>query len=50
MRERLPEIPWALAVAFALPFFVLGLVSIKVAATLLVVVILMPVAYAFLDQ
>jgi hypothetical protein len=47
----MPEIPWILAAAFlVLPFFVLALVSIKVAATLLVMAILMPVAYAYLDQ
>ncbi|HUQ76012.1 MAG TPA: hypothetical protein VM183_14910 [Burkholderiales bacterium] len=47
----LPEIPWTLAALFlGLPFFVLALVSIKVAVTVLVIAVLMPVAYAYLDQ
>jgi hypothetical protein len=47
----LPDIPWTLAALFlGLPFFILGLVSIKAAVTLLLVAVLMPVAYAYLDQ
>lgn len=50
IQEHLPEVPWVLASAFlVLPFFILALVSIKVAATLLVVVILTPVAFSLLD-
>jgi hypothetical protein len=50
LKEQLPQIPWALAGGFlAVPFLVLALVSIKVAATLLVVVILTPVAFSRLD-
>ena len=48
---RVPDVPWTLAGAFlVLPFFVLALVSIKVAATLLVLAILTPVAYSLLDE
>lgn len=50
LREHLPQIPWTLAAGFVVaPFLVLALVSIKVAATLLVVVILTPVAFSRLD-
>jgi hypothetical protein len=50
IQEHLPEAPWALAAVFLVaPFFVLALVSIKVAATLLVVFILTPVAWSLLD-
>ena len=50
IQEHLPEIPWVLAGLFlVLPFFILALVSIKIAATLLVVGILTPVAYSYLD-
>jgi len=49
-KEQLPQIPWALAGAFLVaPFLVLALVSIKVAATLLLIVVLTPVAFARLD-
>jgi len=49
-KEQLPQIPWALAAGFLVaPFLVLALVSIKVAATLLVIVVLTPVAFARLD-
>jgi hypothetical protein len=49
-KEQLPQIPWALAGGFLVaPFLVLALVSIKVAATLLLVVVLTPVAFARLD-
>ena len=51
IQEHLPEVPWVLASVFlVLPFFVLALVSIKVAATLLVVVSLTPVAFSLLDR
>jgi hypothetical protein len=50
LQEHLPHIPWTpAAVLLALPFFILALVSIKVAASLLVVFILTPVAYSLLD-
>lgn len=49
-KEQLPQIPWALAGAFLVaPFLVLALVSMTVAATLLVVVILTPVAFSRLE-
>ena len=49
-KQQLPQIPWALASGFLVaPFLVLALVSIKVAATLLLVVVLTPVAFARLD-
>jgi hypothetical protein len=51
LAEHLPEIPWTLAAVFlVLPFFVLALVSIKIAATVLVVAILTPFAYSLLDR
>jgi hypothetical protein len=51
LQQHLPEVPWVLATLFlVLPFFILALVSIKVAATLLVVVILTPVAFSLLDD
>jgi hypothetical protein len=50
IQEHLPQVPWTLAAIFlAAPFFVLALVAIKVAATLLVVFILTPVAWSLLD-
>ena len=50
IQDHLPRAPWALASFFvAAPFFVLALVSIKVAATLLVVFILTPIAFSLLD-
>ena len=50
IQEHLPQVPWGPAAAFlALPFFILALVSIKVAATLLVVLIITPYAYSRLD-
>jgi hypothetical protein len=50
LQEHLPTVPWTLAVVFlVLPFFILALVSIKLAATLLLVFILTPVAYSLLD-
>ena len=50
IQEHLPQVPWVLASLFlVLPFFVLALVSIKVAATLLVVLILTPIAFSLLD-
>ena len=50
IQEHLPHVPWTLAAVFlVLPFFILALVSIKLAATLLVVFILTPVAYSLLD-
>ena len=49
-KEQLPQIPWALAGGFLVaPFLVLAFVSIKVAVTLLVIVILTPVAFSRLD-
>ena len=51
IQEHLPHVPWTLAVVFlVVPFFILAAVSIKVAATLLVVFILTPVAYSLLDR
>jgi hypothetical protein len=51
IQEHLPHVPWALAAVFlAAPFFILALVSIKVAVTLLLVFILTPVAYSLLDD
>ena len=51
LQEHLREIPWLLAAGFLVfPFFILALVSIKVAATLLVVFILTPVAYSLLER
>jgi hypothetical protein len=51
IQEHLPEVPWTLAAVFlALPFFVLALVSIKMAATLLVLALLTPFAYQLLDR
>ena len=50
IQEHLPTVPWTLAaVCLVAPFFILALVSIKVAATLLVVFILTPIAYSMLD-
>ena len=50
IQEHLPHVPWTLAAVFlVVPFFILAAVSIKVAATLLVVFILTPVAYSLLD-
>jgi hypothetical protein len=50
LQEHLPDAPWTLAGVFlVLPFFILALVSIKFAATLLVVFILTPVVYSLLD-
>jgi hypothetical protein len=50
IQEHLPQVPWTLAAVFiAAPFFILALVSIKVAVTLLLVFILTPVAYSLLD-
>ena len=51
IQEHLPRAPWALAAVFvAAPFFVLALVSIKIAATLLVLFILTPIAFSLLDS
>lgn len=50
-RAGLPAVPWTLAAVFlAAPFFVVALVSIKVAATLLVVAILTPLAYSLFER
>jgi hypothetical protein len=50
IQEHLPHAPWTLAAVFlAAPFFILAMVSIKIAATLLLVAILTPVAYSLLD-
>lgn len=50
IQEHLPRAPWTLAALFvAAPFFVLALVSIKVAVTLLLVFILTPIAFSLLD-
>lgn len=49
-QQRL-DVPWTLAFLFvALPFFVLALLSLKLACTLLAVAILTPVAYALIDS
>ena len=45
------DVPWALAFLFvAVPFFVLALLSLKLACTLLVVALCTPVAYALIDD
>ena len=45
------DVPWTLAFLFvALPFFVLALLSLKLACTLLAVALLTPVAYAMIDS
>ena len=50
-RSGLPAVPWVLALVFLVaPFFVLALVSIKVAVTILLLAILTPVAYSLFDQ
>ena len=50
IQEHLPSIPWILAAVFLVgPFFILALVSIKIAVTLLVVFVLTPIAYSLLD-
>ena len=50
LKEQLPQIPWALAGGFLIaPFLILAFVSIKIAAALLVVVILTPVAFSRLE-
>ena len=50
IQEHLPDVPWTLAAVFlVLPFFILALVSIKIAATLLVVATLTPFAYQLFD-
>ena len=50
LKEQVPQIPWALAGGFLVaPFLVLALLSPKVAALLLLVVILTPLAFSRLD-
>ena len=45
------DVPWALAFLFvAVPFFVLALLSLKLACTLLVIAVFTPVAYALIDS
>lgn len=45
------EVPWTLAFLFvAVPFFVLALLSLKLACTLFAVAMLTPVAYALIDS
>lgn len=45
------DVPWLLAFFFvAVPFFVLALLSLKLACTLLAVALLTPVAYALIDS
>lgn len=45
------DVPWTLAFLFvAVPFFVLALLSLKLACTLLVIAIFTPVAYALIDS
>jgi hypothetical protein len=50
LKEQVPQIPWALAGGFLVaPFLVLALLSPKVAALLILVVILTPLAFSRLD-
>ena len=50
-REQIPPVPWVLVAIFvAAPLLVLALLSPKLAALLLLMAILTPVAYSFLDQ
>ena len=45
------DVPWTAAFLFvAVPFFVLALLSLKLACTLLVIAIFTPVAYALIDS
>ena len=49
--SRPVDVPWALAFLFvAVPFFVLALLSLKLACTLLVIALCTPVAYALIDS
>jgi hypothetical protein len=49
--QRPVDVPWTLAFLFvAVPFFVLALLSLKLACTLLAVAMLTPVAYALIDS
>jgi hypothetical protein len=49
--SRPVDVPWTAAFLFvALPFFVLALLSLKLACTLLVIAIFTPVAYALIDS
>jgi len=51
IKEQLPPVPWALAAGFLVaPFLVLALVSFKVAAILLLIVILTPLTFSRLDS
>lgn len=50
LKEQLPPVPWALAAGFlGVPFLVLLFVSIKIAAPLLLLLVLTPVAFSHLD-
>jgi len=50
LKEQVPPVPWALAGGFlVVPFLILTLVSFKVAAVLLLVLVLTPLTFSRLD-